>query len=107
MTNKQQNFKEELKALFIKNRESLPEMSDDVFDSMLTELFNTHDALFGTTMESKEDLLEAAQYIFMCGALYNTVLATTYHTEMYQGALELSDNKTIQSIVTIMGGSID
>ena len=78
MSEKQQKFKEELKALFIKNKESFPEIDDDMFDTLLHHSLELSEDTFMEPICTKEQLVEVTQYFISAATINAMLLSITY-----------------------------
>ena len=89
MSKESQKFKEELKALFIKNKESFPEIEDDMFDTILHYSYEASEDTFERSMYTKEQLIETTLYFISAAATHTMLLTTTYGLDAVQEADEV------------------
>ena len=108
MTKKQELFREELLNRFEQNKGVIPDLAKEIFDKMLDDLFEIHEELFGATMDSEEELLDAARAMMLYAAIYNTIITITYRADNYHDIEELSKSEIMQKILPeYMGDLLD
>ena len=86
MSEKQQKFKEELKALFIKNKELFPKIEDDVFDTLLHQSLEVSEGAFMEPICTKEQLVEVTLYFISAATINAMLLSTTYGPDAIEDA---------------------
>ena len=99
MTKKQELFREELLNRFEQNKEVAPDLDKELFDKILDDLFKIHEELFGATMESEDELLDAGRTMLLFAAYYNTVFTIAYRADIYRVIEELSESEPIQKLL--------
>lgn len=99
MTKKQELFREELLNRFEQNKGVIPDLDKEIFDKMLDDLFEIHEDLFGATMESEEELLDAGRAMILYAAIYNTIITIAYRADDYRDIEELSKSETVQKLL--------
>ena len=99
MTKKQELFREELLNRFEQNKGVIPDLDKEILDKMLDDLFEIHEDLFGATMESEEELLDAGRAMMLYAAIYNSIITIAYRADNYHDIEELSKSETMQKLL--------
>ena len=99
MTKKQELFREELLNRFEQNKGVIPDLDKEIFDKMLDDLFEIHEGLFGATMESEEELLDAGRAMMLYAAIYSSIITIAYRADNYHDIEELSKSETMQKLL--------
>ena len=100
MTKKQELFREELLNRFEQNKGVIPDLDKELFDKMLDDLFEIHEDLFGATMESEDELLDAGCAMILYESIYNAIITIAYRADNYHDIEELSKSETMQKITS-------